>query len=186
MNPSPSTKKTSLYVWGNHHISDRNGFQDIFRQTAISQTTEFSPPDFNIDLTITSAAIARLELNLKPSPSVLILVFGDANLLNLGSLVSFLKSFDKVYKALSFNPNYRVITCGVIPPRIVPEHRNLVNLKPFDHHLRKIQQSYGGIFVPLLNQFEYEDYETADRLNYRGNLKLAKIITDVLISLERK
>jgi hypothetical protein len=185
MNSNPSTKKASLYVWGNHHISDKNDFQAILHHSVLKNTTQFYSPDFHIDPSLTRDAIEELKLNLRPWPSILVIVFSDTNLLNLDSLISFLNNYQKIYSSFSYQPNYKLITCGMIPSRITSEHKDLL-IKQFDFNLKKLQQAYDGIFISLLDKFEPEDYDTNDTLNHHGNLKFAKILTDALVVLEQK
>ena len=184
MNPSGKNLKTSLYVWGNHHISDKNGFQDILHQLVNKHTDTLYPPNFHTDPVLNTNAIEKLKLNLRPWPSVLVIIFGDSNLMNLGSLVSILKYYQTIYSKFSYEPNYKSVTCGVIPPRIVSTQRDLC-IKQFNFNLRKMQQAYGGSFISLADQFKFEDYADHHSLNYHGNLKLAKLITETLAVLEK-
>ena len=182
---TPRSLQTSLYIWGNHHISNKKGFQDLLHHFIAKHTITLYSPDFHIDPVLDLEAIEKLELNVRPWPSILVIIFGDVNLLKPESLPSILKHFEKIYKSFSFKPNYKLVTCGIIPPRIIPAQFGLC-LDQFNYNLRKLQQSKGGTYISLVDQFDFDDYENFSTLNYRGNLKLAKLITSTLATIERE
>ena len=172
---------TSLYVWGNHHCSNKKGFRDIFHQFIVRHTS-LPYPAYHCDKLLNLDVINKLSSNLRSWPAVLIIIFGDSNLSSNESILQILEYFNKIYQLFSTFPNYRIITCGVIPPRN-PTFLQQTRIKSLNCHLQKLQQSYGGEFMSVAEILSYDDYSDSKTLSYQGNIKLARKLTQTLYNL---
>jgi hypothetical protein len=175
---------TSIYVWGNHHCSNDSGFRDIFHEI-ISLHSQYYDIQFRSEKILNQLAINKLISNLRPWPSVLIIMFGDTNLFqnNHETLLSITSHFRNIYDHFKSYPNYKLITCGTIPPRH-PTPYQLVRIKSLDCHLASLQETHGGKYVSMIDVFGPCDYESSNTLYFRGNIKLAKILAQTLLTLQ--
>ena len=179
---SDDLKMTSVYVWGNHLCSNKNGFQDTLHQL-IRRHTKLYNPAYHYEPKIDKDAIDRLKENLRPWPAILVIVLDSTNLKKDESILQFLEHFQNIHRTLVNYPNYQVVTCGIIPPQ-APTSLQQVRLKSLDCHLQQLLELHEGTYIPLFNYFDYADYVTNYELNYRGSVKLAGAIVRVLRRLE--
>ena len=171
---------TSLYVWGNQHCSDKNGFRDAFCQL-VARHTLFPCPSYHVDHLLNDDVIDKLSLNLTHNQAVLVVVFGDSNLANAESILQILGHFQSIFQLFQHHRNFQIIVCGPIPPR-TPTPFQLTKITSLNCHLQQLAESFDRIeFIPLNDCFGNDDYADYTYLNFQGSVKFAKILVRALI-----
>jgi hypothetical protein len=176
---------TTVQIWGNHHCSDPNKFEETITQLLLKQKRYLVPTIISKpEQCLTHKLIKKIKYSIKKdeSPKVCVFILGDVDLRE--------KTFDEVFKRFKFLSelslnfsNIIFIVCSPIPPQsVIKNPLNQVCLK-LNNKLRLELRNDRTIYVNADHRLEPEDYADELTLNETGGIKLAQAVAKAASSI---